>query len=959
MEPFLKLVAKDLYNLLGSKLSDITLVFPNRRASLFFARYLAEQLSSPTWQPAFTTVNELMYKVAGLRPANNLWLNYKLYQSYTDITGINQPFDDFYFWGNVMLSDFDQVDKYQVDPQKIFANIKDIKDIDRRFDEFDAEHVEAIKKFLNLIDDHGSSAIRSRYSEIWSKLGVIYSQLRERLLQEGTAYEGLAYRMASEEMNKSQLLTLNERFALIGFNALNACEKTLFNHLKNFNNALFYWDYDKYYMQNQDYVHEAAFFMSDNLKSFPGRLDSSFFDSLQSGKVKNVNLIASPSKVAQAKIISNILNKLGYDDENLGINTAIVLPEEQLLLPVISALPTNLDEVNITMGYPINDTFAYSLADGLISLQANLKTAGTEVKFYNKDVLNLLSHPYVAQLAKEESKSISATIVQQKSISVDGSYFKDSPLLSKIFSQASYLPTYLLDVIKTVSGGLASLENDRPESIKLELEFLFAIYKALNGLDGIISQFDTTPSPRTFRSIFRRAMAEQRVSFYGEPLSGIQLMGFLETRSLDFENVIILSLNDGVLPGPSNSPSFITPSIRKAYGLPDYRHQNAIYAYYFYRLLQRASNIYMVYTNSSESMRTGEVSRYVLQLLMESNLKINRIQVKFDLGITPDGPISVSKTDRVMAILERYLANGQSSKYLSPTAMVAYKNCKLRFFFSHVAGFKEPEEMDEAIDERGVGIILHRAIELIYDGIKSSVTSTSVGAILKNDSLIEANIRKAYAENFNVDLSKFDEVVIGRNALLLERIKWMVRQMLVVDMKRTPYSITRSEQSEMVDIPIVVDGRNFAVKLGGRIDRVEQANGLTRIIDFKTGKFEPNKVTFSEIDQLFENKSNTDGILQLFAYCMIYSMKYGIDAGSIQPNLWYVRKNTLPLISKSLKKGNSAKTEVTTFESLQAPFRQMLVALLEEIFNPSVDFTQTDNTDNCKICPYNAICNRV
>lgn len=954
MEPFLKLVAKDLHNLLGNKLPDVKLVFPNRRASLFFSRYLSEQLNTPTWQPVSTTVNELMFEVAGLRPANSLWLNYTLYQSYTDVTGSNQPFDDFYFWGNVMLSDFDQVDKYLVDPQKIFSNIKDIKDIDRRFDEFDAEHIEAIKKFLNLIDGPGNSPIRSRYSEIWSKLGAIYSENRERLLREGMAYEGLAYRMASEKMSKSSEPLLSGNFALVGFNALNTCEKILFNHLKNFNNALFYWDYDKYYMQDGGSLLEAAFFMADNLKNFPNRLDPLHFDNLLGDK--NVSLIASPSKVAQAKVVSNVLSKLDEENETPGINTAIVLPEEQLLLPVISALPANLDEVNITMGYPIRDTAAYSLADGLISLQSNLKVSGTSCKFYKKDVLNILSHPYVVQLAREESEYFCSTITQP---SVDGSLFKDSPLLSKIFTPASSLNAYLLENIKAVARGLASLGNDRPENLKLELEFLFAIYKALNGLDGVISQFSIPLLPTTFRVIFRRAMAEQRVSFYGEPLTGIQLMGFLETRSLDFENVIILSLNDGVLPGPSNSPSFITPSIRQAYGLPDYRHQNAIYAYYFYRLLQRARNIFMVYTNSSDSMRSGEVSRYVLQLLMESNMKINRVQVKFDLGITPDGPISVTKTDRVMAILERYSANGQGSTYLSPTALVTYKNCKLRFFFSHVAGFKEPEEVDEAMDERGVGIILHRAIELIYDSIKTSVTDTSLRSILNDEGLITTKIREAYAENFNVDLSKFEEDVIGRNALLLERVNWMVQQMLAVDMKRTPYSISQSEQKLLVDIPLKVAGRNFTITLGGRIDRVEQAQGLTRIVDFKTGKFESSKVTFSEVDQLFESKSSTDGILQLFAYCQIYSMKNGINAGNIQPNLWFVRKKVRPIIYQSLKKGGSGKKEITTFESLQAQFSQKLMAMLEEIFNPSVDFSQTDNTENCKICPFNAICNRV
>ncbi|MGD9978322.1 MAG: PD-(D/E)XK nuclease family protein [Bacteroidales bacterium] len=960
MEPFLSLVAKHLYEFYGNSISDITLVFPNRRASLFFTRYLAEQLNGPTWQPQVTTINNLMFGIAGLKSADPLLLNLKLYRQYLNVTGNQESFDDFHFWGNVMISDFDQVDKYLVDPAKLFTNVKDLKEIDKRFDEFDEEHLRALQTFMNILGDSTDSQIRSRYSAIWEKLGSIYRQFTDTLLAEGTAYEGLAYRVAASKLKHSTSLLVDGKFALIGFNALNSCERILFNHLKHFVDALFYWDYDKYYLQSNFSQNEAAMFMSDNLKEFPNSLGPEHFENFS--KEKNIYLIASPSNVTQAKLIPTILAQITNRNSSIGINTAVVLPEEQLLLPTLSALPTDLSDVNITMEYPIRNTAAYSLTDTLISLQADARQSENSTKFYHRDTLNILAHPYIRYLAGADSQLLINSIVEKKAISIESEFFEGNPLLAKIFTPASnskQLLEYLISTLKNISNGLSRLANGAPGNVELELEFLFTIYKALIRLQNVLPEFDVDINHKTFRSLFRKAMTEQRVSFSGEPLSGVQLMGFLETRSLDFENVIILSMNDNVLPGATHKPSFITPSLRFAYGLPDYRHQNAIYAYYFYRLIQRAENIYLTYADKTEGTRSGEMSRFVLQLVMESDRSIQNIKVKFDLGLTPEPAIFIKKSEKIISILSKYIAENGKKDYLSPTALASYKNCPLRFFFSKIAGIEEPDEMEEAVDERGAGTILHRAVELVYQSIGTSVTPQKLGDTLSNTGLINSSVRTAFAETYKVEPGKIDGMLIGRNALILERVKWMISQIIAIDKNRAPYSIVSTEQEAITEMPINRNGEIVKVKIGGRFDRIEQAGKYFRIVDFKTGRYADTKIRFGELSDLLGSK-DLDGIFQIFTYCVIFEKVSKTPPNRLTPNLWFARRSGggyLPTIYQAAgKRGN--KLEIQEFEPYSQPFKLMLQNIISEIFDPNVDFAQTSKAENCRVCPYKQICGR-
>ncbi len=959
MTPFLKLVADDLFKDFGKEISNINLVFPNRRASLFFNKYLSELIEEPIWQPSITTISELMFRISGLNQVDPVTLIIKLYDIYLKQLHSQEIFDSFYFWGEVMLADFDQIDKYRVDADKLFTNIVDIKEIDERFGGFSPEQLEALKAYLGVMTDSNDSIIKDRYLSIWRVLGSIYKEFRTQLNSEGLCYEGLAYSIAASKLDSKSDFQLDGTYAFIGFNALNECEKSLFRHLKKTNKALFYWDYDSYYTQSD--VHEAALFLRDNLNEFPNKLSSNHFSNFRNDS--KIYLISAPSGVTQAKLIPQILDKLRISTPVLDINTAIILPEEHLLLPVISALPDSIGELNITMGYPLKETAAYNLAEFLIKLHVNSRSDDEgNVRFYHKDVLSVLNHPYLQIIDSTCCAAIIKRINAENIIFVDFKVLNGSQIFQMIFvkqSSGKEIVKYLV----VVNRMLASLINQKTEeptfNSRIELEYIYSLYANLNRLGDVIDQNSIDLSIKIFRQLFRKALLQVRVSFSGEPLSGLQVMGFLETRTLDFENIIMLSVNDDVLPGNHHRPSFVTPSLRFAYALPDYTHQDAMYAYYFYRLLQRSKQVYLVFRNRAEGLTSGELSRFVLQLLMESGKKIERIDVKFDLGIAAQSEISIDKSEGVVSKLNRYLAISEGTKYLSPSAFTAYLNCPLQFYYRYVADIREPDEVAEEVDLPGFGKILHAVMELIYSSIgKENIDRIDLEGFLKNPSKLEQLIDKAYS---NIYLKKEKEdlrsLLAGRNLLVLDQIKHSINKMLKTDIKRTPFRIIKQEEKVNATIQFTSNGENYQLRIGGIVDRLDTDGNIIRVIDYKTGNAK-DKGVFNSIDDFFDPKKcdKTKEVFQIFTYC--YALKQQEGYGDIKPELWFVRNtapNYLPCVNHSESK---IITEVQSFNRWEEDFVKKLRLLISEIFDASKPIIQTTDEKVCRRCAYNSICGR-
>lgn len=957
MEPFLLSVAKDLLHQFDNQpqgLKNLTLLLPNQRAKLFFNRYLAELVDGPVWQPCVHGITELMYDTAQLRPAPPLLLCYKLYQSYLEVMekdAQDEPFDSFYFWGNVMLSDFNQVDKYLVDSKKLFVNIADIKDIECRFDEFTPERLQKLAEALNVDAD---SVVRSRYSQIWNRLADIYAHFTAALRTEGLAYEGLAYRRAAERLRDApEALFGAGQWAMVGFNALNPCEHHLFAHLKEHNNALFYWDYDQYYTV-QVQRHEAAMFIGENLKRYPNRLDSSKFNNLASTE-KKVVMVDVPSNVAQAKVLPRILGELAADGQVLDSKTAVVLLDEGLLMPVLSALPSNAEAPNVTLGYPLRGTPAYALVDILFGLHQNAK----ESALYHRDVLSLLDHPYVRTLCPAGIQ-IRRDIVRHKLISVPHSTFDALPLLAQLTSTAQRssreLCQHLSECIALIANTLSAQEpiataNDDVPAINIERELLSAVYKALNGLVDMLAMVDASLSVRTLRTLFRRAMAEERVSFVGEPLSGLQVMGLLETRNLDFDNVVLLSANDSVLPSVNMPPSFIMPLLFKAFGLPDYQHHAAMKAYYFYRLLQRAQRVYMVYDRSVEA---GEESRYLKQLDIESPLRIERRSVSFSLGQPQEPQIVVPKTEAIMqrlwSLVDGTVPEGKKHhNILSATSLSRFKNCELRFYFDKIANLREPDDTDEAIDARGMGTMVHNAIEMLYNDANGPITADWLRTVRKDDARIDRALEHAFCDEYKTPPTD----LIGRNKLIMERMRWMVCNVLETDLQRVPYTVEASEQQVMAPFEIAIYGAVKRIWLGGKIDRQEMLAERLRVVDFKTGKRANDKVNFSDINDLL--KSKLDGVFQLMFYSEVIASSKGIPAEKIKPELWFVGSKELPDLFFGQRQ---AKKTIEDYASYREEFVGLLRELLQRLFDPAQPFRPTTEVDNCKNCAYKGICRK-
>ncbi len=965
MSNFLQLVANDLVNRYGNDLSEQTLVFPNQRARLFFNQHLSALISKPVWAPTVTTISEIMQGLSRFQYDDSKNLVTKLFNVYRKVKRSDEPFENFYFWGEVMLADFDQIDKYMVDAQKLFTNVKDIKEIEERFGGLTAEQSDALREYLGVIADSSQpSEIRSNFLSIWNILGDIYREFNEILQSQGLCYEGMAYRKAVEELlNDEKFKGTEKNIAFIGFNALNECEKILFKHYKREGKVLFYWDYDPFFMDLKD--HEAGLFIRDNVSQFGNALPREVFDN-EPAQGKDVSLIAAPSTVTQCKLIPRILQEMAAHGAKLNESTAIVLPNESLLIPTLQAIPNDIEQLNITMGYPLKETPAFSLAEFLIKLQMNVRSGdGKEVKFYHRDVVSLLNHPYIRLCEPEMASKLVSEIKRNNRIYPTAEMVAKSPLLKRIFVEPKDqkpLTSYLIAVCNEVSQIFASkIETDEKQQYRINLEFLYTLHKSLNRLHGVISSLNFEVTNKVLLQLVRKAFHQERVSFSGEPLAGLQLMGFLETRALDFENIVILSFNDDILPGRSHPVSFITPSLRVAFGLPNHKFHDALYAYYFYRLMHRAKRVYLVYSCRTEGLSSGEVSRFGLQLQMEQMYgKIKKISVGFDVNITPPPPITIEKDEAVLELLFSNLEKNDKGITLSPSGLTTYITCPLRFYFRYCVGIKEDEDIAEEIGAQEFGQIIHKTMEMLYESFsEKTVFEVMIESLLKKpehiENVLDEVFHSIYLKQDKVDKS---EILSGRNMIARNAMLYTIKKMLKVDMDRTPFFLMSQEEEIFVPIEVTVNDQPKSILLGGFIDRLEKKDGTLWVIDYKTGRKDNNKGKFTNIEELFDPTivDKRKEVFQIFCYC--HAVKHKYPDLKVKPAIWFVKtlksEDELKVDFKAEKKFEA----IEDYTPFMGEFQLRIKELIAEIFNPNVPFDQTTKHESCKSCPFISICGR-
>ena len=947
MKSFLQEVAADLYARYGDSLSERAMLFPSRRARLFFVDALSQIARRPMWQPAWTTIDELMSEISGLRSGDRVRLITELYKIYSEYHA--EPFDKFYFWGDMLLTDFDTIDKYAVDADQLFRNITDIKELEADISYLTPRQLQIIAQFWSTLGAEADlSAEKRRFLAIWKTLGPVYHRLRDRLSELGIAYNGMIQRAAAERLRAGEFsFPEPRRYVVAGFNALSECEKTLFRFLSTAAETDFYWDYDTYYKDAPE--QEAGMFVRENVVQFPPR-GGVTHDNMASEK--ELTAVAAVSNAVQCKAAAGILRRLAVE-EPLDKRTAVVLTDENLLVPLLYALPPEIGAVNVTMGYPLRTTLAYTFIERLVELQNHRRRKGDGWTFYHVDAAGILAHPYVSESDPDATRQMQEEIVRERRISIDAAWLSRNELLAAIFTAAEgwqALSDWLLRVVEAVAR--IPYEGD---DARQRVEFLAVIADEITKLRNSLDECGIDLTPEIYASLLRRHLQTQRIPFEGEPLEGIQVMGILETRNLDFENVILLSMNDDNFPGNHMAQaSFIPYNLRSAYGLPTPEHHEGVYAYYFYRLLQRARRVWMLYCSHADDKSTGEPSRYIYQLDYESGFPLRRVEVGVDVNLARTEPIEVAKDAEVMRRLGRF-TDPASKATLSPTAFYRYVACPLRFYFHSVARLESDDEISEEVDAPMFGTILHAALQKLYQRIVGEHHPGETLRALLRTGEVAAAVEASINENYLNDPRASTDDYTG-NLLLVKDIvvRYLRGGVMPYDASHDGFTVQGLEEEVTYGFDFQAGDETLRMKFAGIADRIDRLDdGTLRVVDYKTGT--PH-LEFAGLESLFrgEGKQRLSNILQTLLYAMMLYHTRGLDA---EPALYYVRAMNREGYQPTLD-DHETGVRGGRYTLYAGRFEELVRETLVEMYDPSVPFRQCADADTCRFCDFNVICKR-
>lgn len=943
----------------NTSMENVTIIFPNRRAGLFFRKALAAQINKPIWMPEVISLEDFILKNQPLKKLETLEGVYSLYEVYKTFQQNEEAFDHFYFWGEMILKDFNEIDHYLVDPNKLFTSIKSQKELDEEFYFLDDEERKVIQSFWASFLPKASKT-QEAFLETWKILLPIYEQFTQRLIANGSAYTGLIYRNFTDRI-ESYLSSYQRKVYFAGFNALTFTEEKIFKYFVSEKGASVVWDLDQYYFGNKK--QEGGFFLREYArdhvlsKTFSKEVPSKFSDKRGKKFVKTgVSLEVGQTK-ALAERLEILANEPGFNPEK----TVIVLPQENMLFPVLHALPDVIDKINITMGFPLKDTPIYSLVESLLILQnPPRKSEANKVVFYHKPIIDILDHPLISQISPEKSRAIIDSIKRKNKIVLyqDALDF-EHPLLQLIFSQAPNPLDYLKEVLMQLH------EYWQAAGHEVELSFISRFYEHVASLGDMIGSKEDELSIDFLIKLFRKLSRSLKIPFTGEPLNGLQIMGILETRNLDFENVFILNMNEDAWPAPPNRGSFVPYNIRKAFDLPVQDHHDAIYAYLFYRLLQRASYIHFYYNTVSEFNLNGEISRLVQQLEVESGFVIQKDILANPVKVPIPEPILVEKSPEVYAKMQRFLVDyeGKDASRFTPSAINAYLDCRLRFYFKYVEKLWEPDEIQEEMDPMAFGNILHNTMELIY---KDFIKKDQQRVITEQDFFwinagVDGALKATFVDHFDLKKDKIFKPE-GRTLIAWDILRKFIHQILKLDQQHAPFQIVGLEASAKegfsVDLPLQVNGEEISVRLKGIIDRIDYKNGTVRIIDYKTGR---DGRAFKSIASLLdrEDSGRNKAVFQIFFYAWLYEKKANTKENAILPTI--INSADLfkePFDFRAVQKISRQSTPVSDFRQFTDEFETELAGVIREMFDQTVPFGQTEDEKKCGYCPYKGICNR-
>lgn len=944
MTPFLKQVAEHYVSAPG--LDRTCFIFPNRRSTVFFRKYLGESLAATPVQamlcPPMYTINDFFYAVYGQEVTPLLRLLPELYRVYCSLNPKAEPLDEFIFWGEVILQDFDDIDKYLVDASSLFTNVSEFREIQGGLDYLSELQKEAVERFVSHFRDvhAGGKVMKERFLGIWNLLWPLYRDYNAALAAKGMSYEGMVYRSLAGRLVAGEAVmdilhgTFPEvdRYVFVGLNALNECEKTLLGKMRDASVAEFVWDFGGKLLTNE--LNKAGLFMRENIRLFP----HSFELDPEPLPEPEIHVVSFASSVGQAKLAPEILSKAvpGRPEE-----TAFVLPDENQLLPLLNSLPPEVNLVNVTMGCPMSGGSVYSLMKAVQAMQLRMRFHGGKWYFYHKNVSEIFCNTLFRTVLGEEElatvekvKAAAKYYIPQDDLA-GGEFLRlvFRPVVTNPKEVSSRVNREFADYLKSIVSYSGWMLRDK-DGMLLELDYAKRYHTRL----CMVAELELEVLPATFIRLLDQLVTSEAVPFRGEPLRGLQIMGPLETRALDFKNLVIMNANEGVFPRKSFSPSFIPPELRRGFGLPTAEYQDAVWAYYFYRMIRRSSKVWLLYDSRTEGLKTGEESRYIKQLQYHFGIDLHREYVGASMNVTK-AQGDIPKTEEHV----RTLKEG----HLSASSLRQYLNCQAQFYYSTVCGLKQDEEVAESMDGRLLGDVFHKSMEQLYTPYRE-LTPQILESILKDRGKINDTIRANILELMHtIEVS-------GRDLVLEEIIRDYVRLTLEYDLRLLKENAV--PRMKILGLERFMECHFGGFHFLGFVDRVDSyRDGEVRIVDYKTGRVTDEEVAITDsnaaavVDKLFDpaSKKRPGIAMQLFIYDL-FAENYPDLRGKTVVNAIYSPSH---LFNEPLEE----KAGSPVFHSLM---KERLAELLDGLCDTSVPFRRTENLDMCKWCDFKNICGR-
>ena len=926
---FLDKIADRLLSKYPVSMEGVAVVLPSKRSVVFLKHYLSQKIKHPIFLPDFYSIEEFTEKLSGLSVLDNISLQFKLYQSYLNFPPKKiDSFDDFLSWSNVLLHDFNEIDRNLVDAKSIYTNLKNVKELE----DWGVDN-------WSLSEDNLSN-MQLDYISFFEGMLDWYKQFNDLLLEEKLAYQGMAYKFAAKNISNAQVKWNKVWF--VGLNALTKSEHEIIDYLKKEDIARVFWDADSFYYDNSQ--HEAGGFLRKQREKW-SEIDFNGVGDYFNKKKESFNVIACPKNITQAKVAAEVVK--GFDSSDLdNSNTAIVLADEALLFPVLYNLPSEIKQLNVTMGSPLKNTALFSLVEAIFKLQIHSVKYNRKA-FYFKDVIAIIEHPYFSKITKINDRIAFMRFITKSNIvfvtrhNIDG-YFENSKTAKLIF----LLWNSVDDALQTFNNLIEELKLPLlGKKGSIESEILAAFYNSLAILKNLILKNNFAIELKTLQIIMQQLVAKESIPFKGEPLKGVQLMGILESRTLDFKNIIMLSVNEGKLPKGKSVNSFIPYDMKRYFKLPTYNESDAVFSYHFYRLLQRAKNITLIYNSVTDDFGSGEKSRFITQLLSEYAGEIKELVYKGD-DLVVSNTVSITiKNEGLEKEIEAWAEKG-----VSPSALNKYTNCSLSFYYHYLAKIRIEDQVEEYADSSILGTAIHDALEKYYPigVLTEKIIKEITPAILKD---IEGNFIAALSEQGMQEGKNYLSLKIAQK-LTKDFLK--LEQQLLKEANANNKQIKLVSKEEVLAHDLLVDGLNF--KLIGKADRVDFDGDILRIIDYKTGKVEETEVSFTEYDELTSNNKKAKAFqLLMYAYLYLKMNQHYMDVEVVAGNFAF--KNLKSGLIKVCKKtGNRQKEVININANVIDDVEEQLEFILSQIKNE--DFTQAVDFKACEWCDYKSICKR-